>query len=777
MTIKECIDVVDNLKPNQYSIEDKVAWLTFLDMTIINEVLKTHEGYDGRYDTFTGYSPDILTAGLIVPSPYDRVYTSYLKMKIDEENGETARYNNSVTLYNTYLMEYKKWYNANHMPLSPSDRRTMPQSKPSTLDVSEVQLEQLRKVLYANLHDDMLAELSDENIYAIVKKYMDTNAQMLKGKDGQDGVDGRDGLDGMDGKDGVNGVGIKKVWIDDAGELNITLTSGTTHNLGVVKGRDGVDGKDGKDGEKGEQGIQGEKGEAGKDGEVTLDYANSHYADTITTSASGSVVLAEDSANKPLVGLTLYGKDKQNKYEGYQLIPSLVLGSTKTISGVTMVVKEDRCIVNGTPTNAYDVLYSGSLTLEKGEYYVSGGDVGSGDMFAQVTIVKNGVKSYYRNTRFTIDGTEESVTYQIQNVDTTAFSNYAFYPMISKSVALPFEPYVGSKPSPSADYKQPIEVCGAGGTIEGGVFGGSLIPPTTKTNTTINGVKFDVLEDGWVRVHGTATDTAVFNYVGTWNGASGVHLPKNFIVGATQNKQVGVYFFGYDESGNRVYMKAGKTSQDYKDLYIYLEVVKGTTVDAIVKPYAGAKDGLTDYAIQQLFTFQTPDGLKGIPLGQVIPNAIANSPVHMGGVYHDGDQYWIGDTKNEDGKNVQRIGVIDSYSSEAITITPYLSTTGELSRGAEVHYILPEPIVTDVTEEELNQCKAVVTNYPTTTIYNDADAFVVVEYVADTKNYIDSKTYGDTPSQESVLLTDISTGTKYRLYVTNGELRIGEMEV
>ena len=85
MTIKECIDIVDNLKPNQYSTEDKVAWLSFLDMTIINEVLRTHAGYDGRYDEFVGYSADRLTTGLIVQAPYDRVYTAYLKMKIDEE--------------------------------------------------------------------------------------------------------------------------------------------------------------------------------------------------------------------------------------------------------------------------------------------------------------------------------------------------------------------------------------------------------------------------------------------------------------------------------------------------------------------------------------------------------------------------------------------------------------------------------------------------------------------------------------------------------------------
>lgn len=123
MTIKECIDRVDNLKPNQYSIEDKVEWLTFLDMKIVNDVLKTHEGYDGKYDDFTGYSPDNLGAPLIVPMPYDRLYTSYICMKIDEHNGETARYNNSASMYNSYLMEYKKWWNKNHMPISVTERR------------------------------------------------------------------------------------------------------------------------------------------------------------------------------------------------------------------------------------------------------------------------------------------------------------------------------------------------------------------------------------------------------------------------------------------------------------------------------------------------------------------------------------------------------------------------------------------------------------------------------------------------------------------------------
>lgn len=118
MTIKECIDMVDSVKPNQYSIEDKVRWLSFLDGIIINDVIKTHEEYENQYEEFTGYLADRLGVKLIVDAPYDNLYVAYLKMKIDEENGETARYNNSATMFNSYMTTYKKYYNKMHMPLN-----------------------------------------------------------------------------------------------------------------------------------------------------------------------------------------------------------------------------------------------------------------------------------------------------------------------------------------------------------------------------------------------------------------------------------------------------------------------------------------------------------------------------------------------------------------------------------------------------------------------------------------------------------------------------------
>lgn len=180
MTIKECIDIVDDLKPNQYSTKVKVMWLSFIDEIIINDVLKTHKGYDGRYDDFRGYSEDKLSVPLIVMSPYDRLYTAYLKMKIDGENGETARYNNSASLFNSYMMEYRKFYNKTHLPLSEAEKRAITPANKNNSGISEAVLENLKREIYAKLSEDLLKMVSPDKLYDIVSNYVLNNKEMLK---------------------------------------------------------------------------------------------------------------------------------------------------------------------------------------------------------------------------------------------------------------------------------------------------------------------------------------------------------------------------------------------------------------------------------------------------------------------------------------------------------------------------------------------------------------------------------------------------------------------
>ena len=184
MTIKECIDIVDNLKPNQYTIKDKVSWLTFIEEIIINDVLKTHEGYDGRYDDFSGYSEEKLSVPLIVPSPYDRLYTEYLKMMIDKENGETTRYNNSAASFNTYMSEYRKHYNKTHMPLNSAKRMYDMPPKMTSVGLSEAEYENIKRDVINALTEQLNIMVAPNVLYDIVNHYVQNNIEMLKGKDG-----------------------------------------------------------------------------------------------------------------------------------------------------------------------------------------------------------------------------------------------------------------------------------------------------------------------------------------------------------------------------------------------------------------------------------------------------------------------------------------------------------------------------------------------------------------------------------------------------------------
>lgn len=193
MTIKECIDIVDNAKPNQYGIKEKVMWLSFVDETIINDVLKTHEGYDGRFDNFEGYTEDKLSVPLIVPSPYDRLYPQYIKMMIDSENGETARYNNSSALYNTYLNEYKKYYNKTHMPINATQKIPSPVSININSHLSDAQIEYIKRQLYYMLSEDFSEATSRDKLYDIVTNYVLNNLEMIRANDGKDGKDGEKG--------------------------------------------------------------------------------------------------------------------------------------------------------------------------------------------------------------------------------------------------------------------------------------------------------------------------------------------------------------------------------------------------------------------------------------------------------------------------------------------------------------------------------------------------------------------------------------------------------
>lgn len=119
MTIIEAIQSIDLLKPNNYTQEDKVAWLSTLDGVIKNEIIDTHEGSEKI--TFNGYDENTpLDTILLVPAPYTDIYARWLEAQIDYTNGETEKYTNSMIMYNTAYSAFERYYNRTHMPKSKS---------------------------------------------------------------------------------------------------------------------------------------------------------------------------------------------------------------------------------------------------------------------------------------------------------------------------------------------------------------------------------------------------------------------------------------------------------------------------------------------------------------------------------------------------------------------------------------------------------------------------------------------------------------------------------
>lgn len=115
MTIIEMITDVDAMKPNGYEQIYKIQWLSHLDGRIKNEIIDTHEG--GEDVSFAGYNAETpLDTELIVPHPYDDVYRYWLEAQIDYANGEYAKYNNSMSMFNEAYSAYNRYYHKTHMP-------------------------------------------------------------------------------------------------------------------------------------------------------------------------------------------------------------------------------------------------------------------------------------------------------------------------------------------------------------------------------------------------------------------------------------------------------------------------------------------------------------------------------------------------------------------------------------------------------------------------------------------------------------------------------------
>lgn len=107
MTPNKAIEIIDRLRPNTYGDEDKLRWINELEGMVQRLVIQSDKVIELTY-------PDDMDKKLIVPAPFDDVYTLFLEAKIDYYNREYGNYNNSAMMFEAQFSEYKKDYIRNN---------------------------------------------------------------------------------------------------------------------------------------------------------------------------------------------------------------------------------------------------------------------------------------------------------------------------------------------------------------------------------------------------------------------------------------------------------------------------------------------------------------------------------------------------------------------------------------------------------------------------------------------------------------------------------------
>lgn len=113
MTVQQALGYVDSVKPNAFTQDTKLGWLSEIEGKIALEIhLVEPEMLD-----YLPYTVADLTEALQVGVPYTGVYTWYLQAQIDLANGEYDRAQNTMAMFNNSWSEYLRWYCQKYDPV------------------------------------------------------------------------------------------------------------------------------------------------------------------------------------------------------------------------------------------------------------------------------------------------------------------------------------------------------------------------------------------------------------------------------------------------------------------------------------------------------------------------------------------------------------------------------------------------------------------------------------------------------------------------------------
>lgn len=115
MTIQDAISRADELKPNSFSSDMKVGWLSVVD-TRVNDLRSRYEDGEAIED-FAGYGSETdMSTPLLVEDAYAELYLHWIFAQIDYFNEEYEKFNASNSMFQAVWSDYERYFNRKHMP-------------------------------------------------------------------------------------------------------------------------------------------------------------------------------------------------------------------------------------------------------------------------------------------------------------------------------------------------------------------------------------------------------------------------------------------------------------------------------------------------------------------------------------------------------------------------------------------------------------------------------------------------------------------------------------
>ncbi|WP_288681627.1 hypothetical protein [uncultured Eubacterium sp.] len=520
-----------------------------------------------------------------------------------------------------------------------------------------------------------------------------------------------------------------------------------------------------------------------KDGSTLEEYLNDvEDATLIKSTESGTDMVLTDSSDMNIQELHLFGKSEQKTTKGIQLL-DFTKAKGGTNGGITYTQNGDgtfKRVGTATNTSGYDVWFLGSyiteitdkdvlVILEAGKQYF----VKYCTVFMGTTFIAGGggriinvLESEYP---------EGIKVTGIRNPDVILNRTYndVIYPIIAESsTAVEWEEYTGGQPSPNPDYPQEINsvenptvnITGKNKVKE------YLVNKTAKPYTTILNIDADLEANkeyslSFIAPKGLwfyfnenlfaydlkqATgeyQTVKLKTVATLSKNNATQFDKSlqkWIILKTDAKNTVIADFEKVqlEEGN-----VGTAYEEYKEIQSVQPTCELNGIDDVKDELIVRADG-TGQLIQRLAEkIMNGSNITASASEQQEGSYLINMETvsdMLTGNYNVGSSTIVTNKGSGKEKNTIRFGANNKNVYLYLNENFAGKTATELreyfaENPFTIVYPLEEPIVTELSAEEVQKILALHTNKPNTTIWNDQNADMQITYVADTKSYIDKK--------------------------------------